>query len=49
MASGLDTSGYSLPYIAGWAEPGKEAEVMAGTADQVIGTARRILAALDAG
>lgn len=46
MASGLDTSSYSLPYVAGWAEPGKEAEVMTETAGQVIGTARRILAAL---
>jgi antirestriction protein ArdC len=46
MASGLDTSSYSFPYVAGWAEPGKEAEVMAETAGQVIGTARRILAAL---
>lgn len=36
MASGLDTSGYSLPYVAGWAERGKEAEVMAATAEQVI-------------
>jgi antirestriction protein ArdC len=45
MASGLDTSSYSLPYVAGWAESGKEAEVMADTADQVIETARRILGA----
>jgi IrrE N-terminal-like domain len=46
MAAGLDTSGYSLPYVAGWAESGKEAEVMAETADRVIETARRFLAAL---
>jgi hypothetical protein len=46
MASGLDTSSYSLPYVAGWAESGKEAEVMADTADRVIETARRILSAL---
>jgi hypothetical protein len=46
MASGLDTSSYSLPYLAGWAESGKEAEVMADTAERVIGTARRILDAL---
>jgi antirestriction protein ArdC len=48
MALGLDTSDYSLPYVAGWAERGKEAEVMAETAERVIGTARRILAALEA-
>jgi hypothetical protein len=46
VASGLDTSSYSLPYVAGWAEPGKEAEVMANTAERVIATARRILDAL---
>jgi antirestriction protein ArdC len=46
MASGLDTSNYSLPYVAGWAEPGTEAEVMADTAERVITTARRILAEL---
>jgi antirestriction protein ArdC len=46
MASGLDTSSYSLPYVAGWAQPGKEAEVMADTAERVIATARRILDAL---
>jgi hypothetical protein len=45
-ASGLDTSSYSFPYVAGWANPGKEAEVMAETAERVIETARRILAAL---
>jgi hypothetical protein len=46
MTSGLDTSGYSCPYIGSWCEPGTEAEVMAETADRVIETAREILAAL---
>jgi hypothetical protein len=48
MATGLDTSSYSLPYLAGWAEPGKEAEVMADSAGRVIATARRILAGQEA-
>jgi antirestriction protein ArdC len=48
MALGLDTSDYSLPYVAGWAERGKEAEAMAETAERVIGTARRILTAVEA-
>ena len=40
------TSAYSFPYIGSWAAAGKEAEVMADTAERVIATARRILDAL---
>jgi DNA primase len=40
---GLDTSDYSLPYIAGWAEEGKTAEVLAATATRVLKTASTIL------
>ena len=47
-SSGVDTSAYSFPYIGHWAPAGKEAEVMADTAERVITTARRIRAGLDA-
>jgi hypothetical protein len=47
-SAGLDTSAYSFPYIGHWAPTGKEADVMADTAERVIATARRILARLDA-
>jgi antirestriction protein ArdC len=47
-SSGLDTSAYSFPYIGTWAPAGKEAEVMAETAERVVATARRILATLEA-
>jgi hypothetical protein len=43
-STGLDTSTYSFPYIGHWAPAGKEAEIMADTAERVIATARRILA-----
>ena len=43
---GLDTSGYSLAYIGGWAPEGKEAEEVAATASRVVMAARGILAAL---
>lgn len=46
--AGLDTSGYSFPYIGHWAPAGKQADVLADTAERVIATARRILAGLDA-
>jgi hypothetical protein len=46
-ASGLDTSAYSFPYIGHWVLAGKEAEVMADTAERVITTAQRILAGLE--
>ncbi len=39
-AAGLDTSGYSFPYIAGWANGGLD--VLAQTADQVTRAARHI-------
>lgn len=38
--AGLSTEGYSLPYVAGWAEG---PEVVRATAEAVIGCARRIL------
>jgi hypothetical protein len=46
-ALGLDTSGYSLPYVAGWAADGKELEAVVETADRVIGAAREILATIE--
>jgi hypothetical protein len=46
-SSGLDTSANSFPYIGRWAPAGKEADVLADTAERVITTARRILAGLD--
>jgi hypothetical protein len=46
-ALGLDTSGYSLPYIAGWAADGKELAAVVQTADRVIGAARQILATIE--
>jgi antirestriction protein ArdC len=45
-ALGLNTDGYSLPYIATWAD-GKT-ETAKDTAERVIGAARAILAALEA-
>lgn len=42
---GLDTSDYSIGYIAGWSEG--NTEVIAETATRVLDTARRIAAALD--
>jgi antirestriction protein ArdC len=47
-SAGLDASAYSFPYIGHWAPAGKEADVMADTAERVLRTARRILAGLDA-
>jgi antirestriction protein ArdC len=46
-SAGLDTSAYSFPYIGHWAPAGKEADVMADTAERVIAAARRILGHLD--
>jgi hypothetical protein len=46
--AGLDTSGYSFPYIGHWAPAGNEADILADTAERVLATARRILADLDA-
>lgn len=42
---GLDSSSDSLAYVAGWAEKGKESEVMAETAARVITAARKITSA----
>jgi hypothetical protein len=39
-AAGLDTSGYSFPYIAGWANG--DLEVLTQTAEQVTRVARQI-------
>ena len=46
-SSGMDTSAYSFPYIEHWAPAGKEAEIMADTAERVIATARSILTGPD--
>jgi len=40
---GLDTSDYTLAYVAGWAEDGKETEAVTETADTVIRVARQII------
>jgi antirestriction protein ArdC len=42
-AAGLDTDGYSFPYVASWA--GGDPDAVRATADATIGCARRILAA----
>jgi hypothetical protein len=42
-SAGLDTSAYSFLYIGHWAPAGKEAEIMADTAERVIATARSIV------
>lgn len=40
---GLDTSGYSLPYIGGWAKDGEETETVKQTAQRVIKAAHAII------
>jgi hypothetical protein len=45
-AAGLDTSTYSFPYIAGWADG--DLDVLAQTADQVIRAARQVIEHLPA-
>ncbi len=45
--AGLDTSSYSLGYVAGWAESGKEAEAVRETAERVLTVAGQIVAGLD--
>jgi len=45
-AHGLDASGYSFAYVAGWA--GADLSIVRQAADTVTQTARRILAPLDA-
>jgi hypothetical protein len=42
-AMGFDSSAYTLPYIAGWADAGKEIETVSLTAQLVVTTARLIL------
>ena len=42
-AAGLDTDGYSFPYVANWA--GGDSDRVRTTADAAIGCARRIMAA----
>ena len=42
---GIDTSDYSIGYIAGWAEG--NTDIIADTAARVLTTARQIAAALD--
>ena len=44
QAQGVETDGYSLPYVAGWS--GGKAEVVADTAARVLATAAAILADL---
>lgn len=41
-AAGLDTDGYSLPYVATWADG--DSAVIRSTAERVLGAARRALA-----
>ena len=44
-AAGLDTSSYSVAYVAGWSEDTGDAEkVMLATAERVVKTARKVLA-----
>jgi antirestriction protein ArdC len=45
-ALGLDTSGYSFSYVAGWA--GGSTELVKETADRVVSCAKEILAAVEA-
>jgi len=44
-AAGLDTDGYTFPYVAGWADG--DAGKVRETADSVLSTARAILTALE--
>lgn len=46
-AHGMDTTGYSLPYVASWAGGGDPAAVVRASAERVISTARDILTDLD--
>ena len=41
-AHGLDTSGYTIPYVAGWASA--DLDLIRGTAERVLSTARQVLA-----
>lgn len=42
-AFGLDTSAYTVAYVAGWAPTGKELETVSATADVVVRVARGVL------
>lgn len=42
-AFGLDTSGYTIAYVAGWAPEGKETETVAESAETVVKAARVII------
>jgi hypothetical protein len=47
-AAGLDTSGYSVPYVAGWVQnTGDPARILLVTAEAIVRTSRRILTTLD--
>ena len=45
-ALGLDSTGYSLPYVAGWS--GGDLDKVAATADRVIRCAQNVLTELEA-
>lgn len=47
-AAGIDTSSYSIPYVAGWAEgTDNPEEILLRTGEKVVATARQILAILN--
>jgi antirestriction protein ArdC len=47
-AAGLDTSAYSIPYVAGWADiTTNPEETLLRTGERIVATARRVLAVLD--
>jgi hypothetical protein len=47
-AAGLDTSGYSVPYVAGWAENTDDpARILLVTAEAIVRMSRRILSRFD--
>ena len=47
-AVGLETSAYSIPYVAGWAQAtASPEETLLRTGERIVATARRILAVLD--
>jgi hypothetical protein len=46
-AVGLDTSGYTFGYVAGWAAEGEVADELASTAKRVLEVARKVIAELD--
>jgi antirestriction protein ArdC len=47
-AAGLDTSSYSIPYVAGWADAtANPEETLLRTGERIVATARRVLAVLE--